>query len=166
MKDDINLNIIRENTPPSDDSLDDPERRELLWEKREETLLHKWQENMIEASKSHFKKAGRLKKLYRCFGLPATLIPISLSGLTGNIQLDPLAVAILLFLSGVLMGVSTFLNFGQKSQMHYDYSTQYNELSKEIEMEICKPKRNRIPCDVFLERVRLKLQYLDASAPV
>lgn len=156
------IEIYNEATPPS---VDDTTRTELLWEKREETLLDKWKRDIVVASYGHQRLGKRYHCLYKVFALPTILIPLTLSGLNGITDVNPLVSTILLILSASLQGVVTFVNFGQKYQEHYNYSNLYSELSKEIESELCRPKSKRIACDVFLERVRHQYSHLEHMAP-
>lgn len=54
----MNKDIELEITPPS--SLDDEQRKELLWEKREEQLIEKWIDDCKVRSDKHGKKADDL----------------------------------------------------------------------------------------------------------
>jgi len=152
-------------TPPSKGTIDDPDRKELLWEKREEKLLHKWKDDMIVKSKKHYLKSKKFKKLYLVFGCITIIIPLILSGII-DMDIHPYVISFLMIFSGVMSGVSTFINFGKKFQSHSEFDNRYNGLALEIESELRKPKKNRIACDVFLERARLTYSNLDTQAPM
>ena len=111
MNDDIKIDL----TPPS--SVDNENRKELLWESREEELLRKWMLEMYESSKKQGMKAKRTKKIYALIGVPATLLPIILSGLT-SVEIDPLVNSLLMITTGSLIGISTFFNLGKKFSQH------------------------------------------------
>ena len=154
-------------TPPSSNgSKDDETRKELLWETREEILLKKWKDEMYANSKQHRKNGKKFKKLYAIFGVPATLIPIVMSGLTNQLENYPLAQSLLMITTGTLVGISTFFNLGKKFAQHFEYEHRYDELAREIEKELQKPKRNRLACDVYMEKVYMKYCSLNARAPV
>lgn len=158
---------VREDTPPSsNDSKDDEHRKELLWENREEELLLKWKNEMYENSSQHRKSGKRFKKLYAIFGVPATLIPIIMSGLTPQLEDYPLAQSLLMITTGTLVGISTFFNLGKRFTQHFEYEHRYDELAREIEKELNKPKRHRLACDVYMERIYMKYSGLNASAPM
>jgi hypothetical protein len=70
-----------------------------------------------------------------------------------------------MMMSGLFSGVSMFFNFGKKQQSHLQYSSKYFELSNDIECELSMPKRHRIACDVYMERVKLKYNNLCNQAP-
>lgn len=162
MTEDIKVDI----TPPSTGSRDDDNRKELLWEHREEELLEKWKDEMYDNSKLHRKSGKKYKKLYVIFGVPATLIPIIMSGLTVPLEDYPLTQSLLMITTGILVGISTFFNLGKRFAQHFEYENRYGELAREIEKELKKPKRHRLACDVYMERVYLKYSGLNARAPV
>jgi len=165
--DDIRLLVkeenCRENTP---ESIDDIHRKELLWERREENLLNEWIKDCSKRGRHHTNQAQRNKRLFRIFSLPATLIPILLSGFTGVLDPTELEWTVCLMMAGLMSGVSGFFNFGRVSQAHYQYEALYDNLVKDVELTLSKPKSARIACDVFLEQVRGKYVSLNTSAPV
>ena len=160
MDDDIKIDL----TPPSSNSKDDESRKELLWESREEDLLKMWMEEMKINSLKQGKKARETKKLYALFGVPATLVPIVLSGLS-SLEIDPLVNSLLMIMTGSLIGISTFFNLGKKFAQHFEYEHKYDELARELEKELKKPKRHRIACDVYMEKIYMTYNGLNARAP-
>lgn len=161
MKDNIKLDI--DITPPS---LDDENRKELLWDHREEILLTEWMSNMKESSSAHYKNGKRFKKLYAFVGVPATLIPIIMSGLTIQLEQYPTIQSLLMITTGTLIGISTFFNLGRKFSEHFEYEARYLELALELQKELNKPKKHRIACDVYMEKIYMKYTWLNNSAPV
>ena len=152
-------------SPPSSQSQDDNQRKELLWENREEILLEEWMENMEAQSKKHRVKGDKFKQLYKLFGIPAILIPIALSSLSNQLEGSPLINSMLMLLAGICSGISNFLNFGRLYSEHYNYEQLYNEMANELKKELSKPKRHRIACDVFMERVYMRYSALNSGAP-
>lgn len=158
MNDDIKIDL----TPSS--SVDNENRKELLWETQEEQLLEKWMEEMYECSKKQGIKGKRTKKIYALIGLPATLLPIILSGLS-SIEIDPLLNSLLMITTGSLIGISTFFNLGKKFAQHFEYEHKYDELARELDKELQKPKRHRIACDLYMEKIYMSYNGLNARAP-
>ncbi len=148
-----------------DSSLDDSNRQELLWETREETLLLSIQNKCDRQSDWHEKAGYSKKRLYVLFGIPTTIIPLVTASLTQMKGVDPLVITCLMLVVGILTGVNTFFNFGKQRQSHFEFAGKYQELSLEIGVELCKPKKNRIACDVFLERMSSKFNQLNNNAP-
>lgn len=159
MNKDIELDI----TPPS--SLDDDQRKELLWEKREEGIIMKWIDDCRVRSLKHGKKAKEYKVKYACVGLPSVLIPIVLGGLSPVIPCHTLEYSLVLMSASLFSGCLMFFNFGKKEMEHNTYSNKFFKLITEVEMELSKPKRHRIACDVYMEKVKNEFNSLVLSAP-
>ena len=165
--------ILKENKPDnrpisfSNSSLsEDGERHELLWEKREEALLRGWMARIdIEVIK-HKKKAYLLRRFYHGFGVPTALIPIILSGVTTAVLTShPIVLSSMLIVSGCSSGVSQLFNFGKQSQLHFEHESKYKELSPDIITTLCKPRKARIACDIYLERIKQRYSALENSTP-
>jgi hypothetical protein len=158
MSDDIQLDI----TPSSSDNSD---RKELLWESRQEQLLKQWCSDCKTRGAQHDAQGKRNKRKFAIFGIPSVLMPIVLGGVSGVVQYNSLIYSLGMMSSGLFSGVNLFFNFSKKTQLHFEYSNKFNELSTEIETELCKPRRHRIACDVYLERTRMSFNYLCCQAP-
>ena len=156
---DIELDI----TPPS--SLDDEQRKELLWERREEELIMKWIGDCKVRSLKHDKKAKDYKIRYACVGLPSVLIPIVLGGLSPIVKCHTLEYSLVLMASGLFSGVGMFFNFGKKQTEHGVYANKFFKLLNEVEAELSKPKRHRIACDVYMERIKNEYHALVLASP-
>ncbi len=144
-------------------SKDDESRKELLWEDREETLLNTWKDEMGVLSRKHRAAGKKYKAMYNVLGVPATLIPIVLSGVTEYIH--PPVQSFLMIIAGTLVGLSTFFNLGKRFTQHFEYEHTYDELARELEKELRKPKRHRVACDVYMERIYLKYTMHNNNAP-
>ena len=165
----INVMIRSEDQSNADSSVsskDDPNRKELLWEKREEDVVRKWVKDMKEQAKKHYKAGKKNKRLHEWITVPSILIPVIASGLTPLLQPYPYVSTGLMLTVGVLTGVNGFYNFASKKEKHLNYEGLYSVLSIEIEKELCKPKKNRLACDVYLESISMKKTQLDLSAPL
>jgi hypothetical protein len=155
-----------ENTPPSKrNSEDDPDRRELLWEQREEILLHKWKNEMHSNAVQHRISGRFYKRLYVIFGLPSVLIPIIIGSLSEPLKEFSTTKSLLMILCGLLTGITTFFNLGKRYTDHGHYEHMYTELARSIESELSRPKAFRQPCDVYLEKIRLRFGNLNNQAP-
>lgn len=168
MKDHVEIRLRQsegdEELRPTSISKDSDSRKELLWEEREQNLLLRWKDQMEKQAKLHKKSGRRYKKLYAIFGVPSALIPIITSGLTNFIS--PLTQSILMITTGTLIGISTFFNLGRKYTEHLEFQARYDELARDLEKELAKPKRHRVACDVYMERIYLQFSGLNARAPL
>jgi hypothetical protein len=150
----------------SEDSHDDPNRKELLWEKREEDIMEEWRQRMLNNSTAHGKKGRVMKTRYAACTVPAIIIPVVASGLSNILQPYPLATACSMLATSILTGINGFFNFGSKTERHFHFEAAYMVLANEVQKEMCKPKAMRPPCDVYLQKIMSKMNELDASAPV
>ena len=151
-EEDLVIDVNRENTPPS--SIDDENRKELLWEKREENVLLKWCEDCKYRSRQHDKKGKKNKIMFGLFGVPSMLIPIVLGGVSSIFPCHSLLYSLGMMGTGLFSGIAMFFNFGKKQQEHFEYVNRFFELSNEIEAELSKPKKHRIACDVYMEKIK------------
>lgn len=161
-----NDTLIDLNYEKSDSSKDDPARKELLWERREEQLLLQWCKKLKEHSIAHGIKAKRTKQYYNMVSLPAILIPVVVSSLSTVLQPYPLAMSIAMLVTSLFTGVNAFFNLGGKTQLHFEFEYAYNKLANEIDKELCKPKRHRTACDLYMQIILSEMNRLDSAAPV
>ena len=143
----------------------DGERSILLWESREEIVIEKWRTHCIEMSRAHGKLARSTKKKYTIVSIPSILIPLLMSGFSSVLTDHPLVSSGLMCLVSVATGISGFLNLGAKTQNHFNAEGLYCDLSLRIEVQMCKPKKNRMACDAYLEKIRAEISKLDLSSP-
>ena len=153
--------IIVETTPTS--SQDDPDRREMLWRSRAEELVLRTQVDANEAAATHGKAARKARLMYQSLGLPTVLIP--LAGSVAAQFLPEAAVTTMMVASGLCAGVNAFLDYGAKSQRHFEYNARWMELASSIEFEMAKGRADRCAADVFLERLRNRTAALRAAEP-
>jgi hypothetical protein len=159
---DLKLDI----TPPSNKSSeDDPLRKELLWQNREEKLLLKWCDNIKQKAIKHKAKALNNKKLYHIISIPVIIIPLVIGGINGLVDIAPITFSLCMIFSSILAGVNTFFNFSKKSTLHFEFESKYNELHVSIEKELSIPKIHRTAADVFLERIQQTYNHLNNYAP-
>ena len=151
--------IVEVSTPRS--SSDDPDRREMLWASRAEALVSRTRDGATAAAAKHEKAARKARFLYQAFGLPTVLIP--LSGSVAAQFLPEAAVTAMMVASGLCAGVNAFLDYGAKSQRHFEYNARWLELASTIEFEMAKGRADRCAADVFLERLRNRTAALRAA---
>lgn len=153
------------NNSTSSSSKDNPSRTELLWESREEVLLKKWCDNMSKASELHKQASRKFKKRYTLLSIPTIVIPIFMSGLSSYLEDEQLTNSLLLITTSLFSGLNAFLNYGKRTQKHAEYSGKYDALAKDIQLVLSKPKANRVPCDIYLQKIYDNLTNLDLNAP-
>lgn len=159
---DVSQQNISQNSIPSED---DHTRKELPWETRGEKILLNWYEDCKKRSKAHDLKGKRYKNHYAVFGIPSILIPIILGGVSSIVPCNSIIYSLGMMTSGLFSGTNLFFNFGKQTACHQQFSAKYFELSTEIESELSKPKRFRVACDVYIERIKNKYNSLCTQAP-
>jgi hypothetical protein len=147
-------------------SIDDENRKELPWEYTEEKLLLTWCHDSKKRSARHYIGGNRNKIKFAVFGVPSILIPIILGGVAPVVGCNSMIYSIGMMGAGIFSGMNLFFNFGKKQQEHFDYMNKFGEFSNEIESELSKPKRFRVACDVYIERMKLKYNSLCDQSPI
>ena len=142
----------------------DQTRLDLLWEDREEAIVSQWTSLCSERSGAHRKAAQSQRTRHRVFGALAIFTPIIFSGVT-QYHTEPAVTMIGFVLTGLTSAMNTFFNFSQKMTEHFDYAARYEEMGREISVEVCKPRRFRGACDVFMARCEMKLNALTRNGP-
>tara|TARA_R110000744_G_scaffold144468_5_gene256581 strand:+ start:181 stop:672 length:492 start_codon:yes stop_codon:yes gene_type:complete len=150
----------------SESSSEDKERIEQPWDTKSEQFIQDLKLSCDQISKMFNLSSRKAKKKYNLLAIPTIILPLICSIIIPKIEKNKDIInSVLLCMIGILNGLSTFFNFGKKMIIFNEYSGKYTELSNIISLELAKPKKYRIDLDVFLERVTLKKQQLDSSAP-
>lgn len=159
----INIEVAKEKEYSN--SSKDKGRKELLWEPPEEELIMKWRNEMVNESKKHISKGKYYKRFYILIGIPIIILPLVGSSFSELFKQYPYAEGSIMLLVGILSGIMTFFNFGKRYTLHYTYEHKYKELVYEIDLELHKPRKHRLDCDVFMERYKCKYASLNETAP-
>lgn len=146
-------------------SVDDQNRREMPWEKNSEQLLLKWSSDSKKRSSLH-NIAGKKNKIkYAVFGVPSILIPIILGGVSPVVGCNSIVYSLGMMGAGMFSGMNLFFNYGKKEQSHFDFENKFAEFSNEIDSQLSIPKRFRIACDVYMERMKIRYNSLCSESP-
>ena len=134
-----------------------------------ENLLKNWLVLSKEKTIAHNIKGKRLKKLHEYVGLPAILLPVAftpVSGLFSEEEWMRYANVIVLAVTGILSGTHAFFDYSRKSQLHFQYEAQYADVSSTIMVELTKERSIRIRADRFIEMIQSKIDNLGANEPL
>jgi hypothetical protein len=159
---------IRIHTPEDNStSSEDTDRLEMPWEQREEQYLQAIQTQCRTQSTSHEAVSKTAKKQFASCSIPSIVLPIVLGAVNPYLSEEYNYInSVGMMLTGIIGGVNTFYNFGKKTTVHNEYAGRYAELAGYIQAEMCKPKKFRVQCDLFLERVNQKFNSLNSNAPM
>lgn len=160
-KDDLDL--LRLSTTFSQDR-DDPMRVEMMWAKKQETYLTNIAQECNLLSKTHERLGRRYRRFYMALSVPSVVLPLVI-GTIETLDKNVMLVTVGMTCVSILSGLSTFLDFGRKSESHYTSEQDYSDLESEITLTLVKPRAFRIPADVFLERVNHRFSTIHRTSP-
>lgn len=159
-KDDMNIHLSTRRST-SDRRIDMP------WTSLTEGLLLHISKECQEESKVHGFAGHFYTQMYTVLALPTVVLPL-VTGMLENTSISktyPMVITTLLTVIGTLTGVQTFINAGAASNEHTNTENMFMSLANDISICLSKPRQFREPSDVVLERVRLKYQFIQNSAP-
>jgi hypothetical protein len=134
-----------------------------------ETLLKYWMKEAKELSNKHNIKGKNFKWKHELVGIPAMIIPIIASPISGLLADEPgieIFNVVALISSGVLSGIYSFFNFSRKSELHFRYEANYQDLYTTILVELSKKRELRYKADRFIEQIQSKIDGYATNAPL
>ena len=134
------------------------------WTTNSENLARSWLATATTLSNKHTQCALINKRRHVVTGLPTLIIPTIFAPLTLVLTDKYLSVGGFIA-TALFSAINSFLNYNQKYQKHLDYAARYADIITDIEYELAKQRKFRISPDVFLTKIRLKLDYLKQNAP-
>ena len=161
---------VNENIKEMSDSLslDDSNRKEMLWDERNENFLKDIQRKCIDFAKTQLNKAKHKRYLYIFFSIPCIIIPLLLS-ILNNIVINKnmmLYINTISLVINVIFGsINTFMNYGRMIEQHLLFKNKFNELYINIQSELHKPKKNRQPADMYIEGIKSQYNSLCNYSP-
>ena len=164
------ITIEMDNKLPSIDdsnSSEDYSRDEEKWTKRHNEFLQKLCDDSKNACIKHNISSKRKLYYYRALSLPTMIIPIITAGINEYISdnYKYITTSFMVLSSGCGL-INTLYNFGKSSQQHNEYAGKYSDLCQEIAYVLCRSKKNRIACDVSMQKYIYKTQSLNSNAPM
>jgi len=160
--------------PPSD-SVDDIEQQLRQssspdeWTVEIEELVKRWKDQIEKLSHVH-QESGYINKtrFYR-LTIPSILLPFIMTLVSQNINAnkDPAFIVdgVAFMITSILSSLILFFNYGQLSEIHFQTSARYNDISNRIESELARRRRFRTPSDVFITEIKCHIESLSDNAP-
>ena len=165
----LNEITVELDKPPSIDSnsSDDYSREEEKWTKKHNEFLQKLCDDSKNLCKKHDLACKYKLYYYRALSIPVMTLPIITAGINEYISNDYkyITTSLMILSSGCGL-INTLYNFGKSSQQHNEYAGKYSGLCQEIEYTLCRSKKNRIACDVSMQKYIYKTQSLNSNAPM
>ena len=159
--------ILIDKTRDKSESSKDIERVEEEWTSDNSEFFIKIQEEIIQKAKAHDVASHKNKKRYTYTAIPSMIIPILLTNLSifcsmnTNEYIHPIGLSFV----GIINVFQTILNFSKKKEQHNHHAGLYMDLVNDIEKILIRKKKYRDAFDITLERITMRKQQLDASAP-
>jgi hypothetical protein len=161
------LEILIDKTIDKSESSKDIERVEEEWTSDNSEFFIKIQEEIIQKAKAHDVASHKNKSRYVKTAIPSMIIPILLTNLSifcsgqTNEYIHPIGLSLV----GIINVFQTILNFSKKKEQHNHHAGLYMDLVNDIEKILIRKKKYRDAFDITLERITMRKQQLDASAP-
>ena len=159
--------LIDKQRDKSESSSKDEPRMEEEWSGDKSEFFIKIQDEIIKKAKLHDEASHKNKKRYTYTAIPSMIIPILLTNLSifcsgqTNEYIHPIGLSFV----GIINVFQTILNFSKKTEQHNHHVGLYMDLANDIEKILIRGKRFRDPFDITLERITMRKQQLDSSAP-
>lgn len=147
---------------------------ETNWSPQIERLLNFWNRQLNINQHLHEKASRNMKWWFYITGYPnMVLLAITGAGLFATYS-NPceksdwvLASAICVTISAAINAIATFGNFGERSAVHYNTSTEYSTLSRDIDLNLNIPNIDkREDALILLNRVKVTYDGIRAHAPL
>ena len=171
----------KQNLTVLDKSVDSLERKisdfrmEGPWSQEIEDFMVEWK-NMCKLKSNLHSKAGYIyKKKNAQWGLPTILIPISMSPISimighdaciNELNWQTIFNSCAFLISGIFSGVYSFFKYGEKMEQFFNFSARYYDVVTEIEAELIKERKFRVPADVFITRIKMLIDNLFKTEPI
>ena len=144
-------------------------RSEESWTNENESLLLERLKYLKNQMSQHKSSGYKKKKMYTYLGLPTTVIPAIMSPISikfENYKAMTFITPLMFLISGVLGGVMSFFNPKSSMEEHFRFESKYFDLITDIETELSKKPKFRVPSDVFNSKIQLKMDHLAQTAPI
>jgi hypothetical protein len=171
------------NSSAHTDSIDDIESQRLVrqssnpviqnsdeWTGEIEDLVKRWKDQIEKLSHVH-QESGYINRtrFYR-LAIPSILLPFAMVLVSQNLYNgtnDPAHIVdgVAFMLTSILSSLGLFFNYNQVSEVHFQTSARYTDISNRIESELARRRRFRTPSDVFITELKCHIESLGDNAP-
>lgn len=155
------------------DKTEDGQRLDEPWTDELVKLARVWAGTCKKKSEKHRLSGYVTQKNHNRYGLITVMVPIIMAAVTGIIGVyEPGSEAITVvstvgFMLGAMSSaVYKWLNLGEITQLHWQYNAMYNAIATDIEYETGRVASHRKPADQFMGEIRMRMQRLEANAPI
>jgi hypothetical protein len=145
---------------------DNPNRVEMPWMTKNETLLKNWAFSMNELSLHHDKWARIHQGAFYVLSTVMFTIPIVIASLVTTTCIDhPIYIKIPNAMAAICSGFNILFNPARKAQRHRDACNQYERTYRSIMSELHKERPYRAQADVFIAITQLEYLHVKRESP-
>lgn len=136
-----------------------------------QSTIEEWDRRVSRAVEAHYESCKRLRRHHYTLGIIALII-VAILGSTKNIKIEEdwkdLYSTILYFISisaTLLIGLQTFLKYGERAEKHNEIASKYGALRRQIEFIGNKSFENENEIESCLNEIKLQWDKLSDSTP-
>ena len=139
------------------------------WTEQIETFLNQILDDCKTNSETHMKAGYKKKKLNIALSIPPIVIPAFMTPIAAEFSeerwlqiLSPIVYAFV----AVAAALTAFFAYAKKSEQHFKYAANYNDIVTDIQEELCKETNMRHGANAFLSAIKTKYDSYGANAPI
>jgi hypothetical protein len=151
----------------------DGQRIDEPWTNNLVVLARSWADDCRKNAEKHRLSGYVTQKDHNRYGLVTVMVPIIMAAITTIIGVyEPgsptiTVVSTIGFMLGAISSaIYKWLNLGEITQLHWQYHAMYNAIDTDIAYETNRIASHRKPADQFMGEIRMRMQRLEANAPV
>ena len=135
------------------------------------SVFEDWDRRVTRAVEAHYESSKRLQKHHYIIGIVALVI-VTLLGASKNMKIEgeyswlcSLLFYIISIAAALLVGLQTFLKYGERSEKHKEVASSYGALRRQIEHLAKKSFENKETLEVCIDNLRKEWDSLSKSSP-
>lgn len=139
------------------------------WTDEVEKFVRKLMARCEKHSESHMDAGYHKKKMNIVLSIPPIVIPAFMTPIAAQFSADnwlQILSPIVYALVAVAATLAAFFGFARKSEQHFRYASNFNDLITDIEEELCKTHDSRRDARVFISGIKTRYDSFGANAPI
>jgi hypothetical protein len=146
----------------------DIDRKDEKWGDRNESYT-RYLINLCNNKLNQHNQAGYyFKKKNTRWGLSMVLLPVIMSPVSILVEKYPINTyvnATAFILTGILSATVNFYKYGEKMSNHFNYSSRFEDIKTDLEVELVKERPFRSAYDVFSTKIHMRIDSLLNGSP-
>jgi hypothetical protein len=131
------------------------------------TTFEEWDRRVTRAVEAHYESAKKLQRHHHTLGIIALVI-VALLGATKEVKTEGVYSAIFYLVSvtaAILVGLQTFLKYGERAEKHKEVASNYGALRRQIEYVSKKTFTDNNHLEECIRNITKEWDALSKSAP-